>query len=152
MAKGTLRGLLTGVSVAWAALLPVAPIAASQPAPAPFWYAFAFLLYGAGGLVCHQLPARSFYIGVAQMPVCARCTGIYLGVAAIAFLVALRPAIARTRRREHVRMLLVAAVLPTVVTLIYEWSTGHTPSNAIRAVAGAPLGAAAAFVVMSAVG
>jgi hypothetical protein len=44
------------------------------------------------------------------------------------------------------------AILPTIVTLVYEWVTGDTPSNVVRAVAGAPLGAAVAFVVMSAVG
>jgi hypothetical protein len=42
----------------------------------------------------------------------------------------------------------VAAALPTAVTLIYEWTTGDTPSNAIRALAGAPLGAAVAFLVV----
>ncbi|MBU6997442.1 MAG: DUF2085 domain-containing protein [Theionarchaea archaeon] len=29
--------------------------------------------------VCHQLPQRSFHIAGHQLPVCARCTGIYLG-------------------------------------------------------------------------
>lgn len=153
--------LLTGSCIAWAALLPVAPLAASQPAPAPYWYAFAFLLYGAGSVVCHQLADRSFYVGAAQMPVCARCTGIYFGAAVVALVGAVGR---RTRRealsasgfsrtnRDRVRALVAAAILPTIVTLIYEWSTGDTPSNAVRAVAGAPLGAVVAFVVMSAVG
>jgi hypothetical protein len=51
---------------------------------------------------------------------------------------------------SRARMLLVAAVLPTAVTLIYEWTTGNTPSNAIRALAGAPLGAAVALIVIEA--
>ena len=38
-------------------------------------------------------------------------------------------------------MLAVAAV-PTAATLVYEWTTGDMPSNMIRALAGAPLGAA----------
>ena len=49
---------------------------------------------------------------------------------------------------RRARGLLVAAALPTAVTLIYEWTTGDTPSNAIRALAGAPLGAAVAFLVV----
>ena len=49
---------------------------------------------------------------------------------------------------RRARGLLVAAALPTAVTLIYEWTTGDTPSNAIRAFAGAPLGAAVAFLVV----
>lgn len=28
---------------------------------------------------CHQMPERSFFIGGYQMPVCARCTGVFLG-------------------------------------------------------------------------
>ena len=28
---------------------------------------------------CHQMPERSFFIGNYQMPLCARCTGIFVG-------------------------------------------------------------------------
>jgi uncharacterized membrane protein len=34
-----------------------------------------------GYAICHRLPERSFVIGGQQLPLCARCTGIYLGVA-----------------------------------------------------------------------
>ena len=43
------------------------------------------------------------------------------------------------------------AALPTVATLVYEWSTGTMPSNTIRAFAGFPLGAAVALVILAAV-
>jgi uncharacterized membrane protein len=152
MFEGPLRLILRGTAIGWAALLAVAPYAASRPAPAPSWYGLAFVLYGVGAVVCHQLPERSFHVWGAQLPVCARCTGIYLGAAMAAFSVGVRPAIGRLRLVDHVRTVLVVAILPTIVTLVYEWITGDTPSNAVRAVAGAPLGAAAAFVVMSAVG
>jgi len=29
--------------------------------------------------MCHQLEERSLFIGIRQFPVCARCTGIYIG-------------------------------------------------------------------------
>ncbi|MBI3240830.1 MAG: DUF2085 domain-containing protein [Chloroflexi bacterium] len=33
-----------------------------------------------GYAICHRIDGRSFHIGNIQMPLCARCTGIYLGV------------------------------------------------------------------------
>ncbi len=33
-----------------------------------------------GYAICHQIPARSFLINEQPMPLCARCTGTYLGV------------------------------------------------------------------------
>lgn len=33
-----------------------------------------------GRSVCHQIPERSFFILNKQLPLCARCTGIYMGV------------------------------------------------------------------------
>ncbi|WP_058485041.1 DUF2085 domain-containing protein [Defluviitalea phaphyphila] len=38
------------------------------------------LLYFLGRSVCHQIPERSFFIGGCQMPLCARCTGTYMGI------------------------------------------------------------------------
>jgi hypothetical protein len=164
-----LRRAFVAMSIAWAALLPLAPFAASQPAPAPLWYGLAFVVYGAGSFICHQLPARSFHTWAAQWPVCARCTGIYFGAAAAAIVATVRlppsplrgfgdpgkPATYGTARLKpdttyRARALLTAAALPTAVTLIYEWATGDMPSNTIRALAGAPLGAAIALVVVEA--
>lgn len=148
-----LRRAFVALSVAWAALVPLAPFAASQTAPAPFWYGLAFVVYGAGSFVCHQLPARSFHTWSAQWPVCARCTGIYFGAAIVAIVAMVRPKpdptydwTATTRRA---RMLLTAAALPTALTLVYEWTTGATPSNAIRALAGVLIGAAVGSIVLS---
>lgn len=47
------------------AVLPLSPAT-------PGFYHYSFF-----DLLCHQDPARSFFIGEYQMAVCARCTGIY---------------------------------------------------------------------------
>ena len=167
-----LRRAFVTASIAWAVLLPIAPLAASHQAPARFWYGLAFVVYGAGTFVCHQLPWRSFHSWSAQWPVCARCTGIYVGAAVAATVamvrlpsLSLRPGkpdatydskvrlkpdttynTANSTRRA--RALLAVAALPSAITLVYEWTTGDTPSNAIRALAGVPLGAAVAFVIV----
>jgi hypothetical protein len=40
------------------------------------------------------------------------------------------------------------AVVPGLSTLAYEWTTGHTPSNEIRAATGVFLGGVVGWVVM----
>ena len=147
-----LRRVLIASSVVWALLLPLAPFAASQPAPARVWYALAFVVYGAGSVLCHQLPERSFVLWSAQLPVCARCAGIYLGAAVAAVIAS---GFSGTTAASGVavlgpRSILAVAALPSAMTLIYEWTSGDTPSNVIRALAGAPLGAAIVFVVVRA--
>src|SRR5262249_48603176 len=87
------RGALTGASVGWAVALPVATYGATQSLGA-LGYGFALLVYAVGSAVCHQIDTRSFHLWQRQLPVCARCTGIYVG-AAVAAVVAL---FARPRR------------------------------------------------------
>jgi hypothetical protein len=44
-------------------------------------------------------------------------------------------------------MALLVAVVPTAATLVYEWTTGQTPANWIRAAAGVPIGVVVAWIV-----
>lgn len=55
------------------------------------------LLHWFGFGLCHQLPARSFFAGGHQVPVCARDTGIYIGFVLSLAVIAL---IDRGRRRS----------------------------------------------------
>ncbi len=50
-----------------------------------------------GAALCHRITTRSFVINGRQFPLCARCTGMYLGVALILLLVFLS---GRMRRSE----------------------------------------------------
>ena len=152
-----LRGALLTGALAWAAVIPLAAFAATRREGVPAAYAFALAAYSMGRVICHQLPVRSFHLWGAALPVCARCTGIYAGAAAVALAVlvgrvkpfwaggsvAMPPA--TTARR-----VLIAALVPTALTLVFEWTTGTMPANWVRALAGFPIGAAAAWLIASA--
>lgn len=106
-------------------------------------------VYFVGALVCHQLPARSFhYLGV-QLPVCARCAGLYAGAVVGAWL-ALGPGRGVRQRAGSVdvaRRLLMLAAIPAALTIVYEWSTGIAPSNVVRAGTGLVVGAAIIWLI-----
>ncbi len=66
-----------------------------------------------GYAVCHRIPTRSFFAYGRQLPLCARCTGLYVGV-----LTGLGSFLARKRAR--------AAQLPPVRTLAVLVGLGAT--------------------------
>ena len=141
----------------WTLSLPVAAFEASRTAAAPLGYGFAFVIYAIGSLVCHQRPERSFYLWGAQLPVCARCVGLYLGATLAAAATLLAPEVGRRRRRagwNALRIssrlkLLFCAALPTLLTLVYEWTTGRAPTNSVRGVTAAALGSGLAVLLLS---
>src|SRR4051812_3618485 len=94
-----LRRAFLAASTLWLALIPLAAFAATRPSAPSSIYALAAGVYGVGHFVCHQLPARSFHLWGAQLPVCARCTGIYLGaaVAAVSLTITRRRHLAEVR-------------------------------------------------------
>lgn len=80
------------------------------------------------------------------MPVCARCFGLYASGALAAVVAWI--GIGRTSRRS--REALILAAVPTALTIPIEW-LGFSPlSNAIRATAAVPLGAAAGWTFVRA--
>jgi len=144
-----LRRVFLISSTSWAVCLPLTAFAASRPDAASLVYGFAVLTYGVGHLVCHQLPERSFHLWGAALPVCARCSGIYVGaaVASVVFGVAPGRLSSEARSAKEARLVLLTALLPSAATLLFEWTTGVTPANWIRALAGIPLGVAVAWAV-----
>jgi uncharacterized membrane protein len=141
------RAFLVGAAV-WAAAFPLAAFAASRPAGPSIAYAFALVVYAIGHVVCHQLPVRSFHLWTMTLPVCARCTGIYVGTAATAMAMsACRWRPAPTRGVAHARVVFLLSLVPTAATLLFEWTTGGMPAHWIRALAGLPLGAAVAWAI-----
>jgi uncharacterized membrane protein len=132
---------LTCAAIVWVGLVLAAPVAlASGRAPV-----LTFATYHAGALVCHQRPERSFHFAGVQLPVCARCFGLYLAGAAglAAGWLGRTPMPART-----VRTLLAIAAVPIAATVALEWSGAIATTNAQRMATGLPLGFVAGLVVV----
>ena len=138
-----LRLSIALAAILWAVSLPLAALAAASSGAQPLAHPFAFLVYGLGSLICHQKADRSFHLGVVALPVCARCTGIYVGAAAASAAALLTPArrcLGALRDVIGARRAVIIAGLPALVSLAYEWGGNGTPGNWIRAATGVPLG------------
>ena len=107
-----------------------------------------------GYAVCHRIDTRSFYLGDRQIPLCARCSGMYLGVLA-GFLYQLR-----LGKRSHFppKPILVAFGLlglafaldglNSYLTLFPGYTPIYPPNNALRLATGTGLGLLIAVVLM----
>jgi uncharacterized membrane protein len=148
----TLDAVALAAAAGWAAALPAAAWVATRPHLGGAAYAAAAVIYTIGRFVCHQRPERSFHLWGAPLPVCARCAGIYAGAALGALIFAVRGALSARGSWDagRLRRVLIASAVPTLATVLVEWTTGAVPANWIRAAAGAPMGAAIAWVVVSA--
>lgn len=122
-------------------LIVVAPVAAASGQGEA-----ATAIYHAFGIVCHQLPERSYFLDGHQFAVCSRCTGIYAG---FAFTLLLYPLIRSLKNTDAPpRSWLLLAALPLAidfsVTFFGFWQNTHTS----RLLTGALLGSAVVFYVM----
>ena len=112
---------------------------------------FVTFIFAIGAVICHQRPERSFFWDGHQLPVCARCTGLYLSGAA-GFVAWVGAKVVRGWRpaaidpRAALKLLVIAAV-PTamsVATGALGWWDG---TNVTRALLAIPLGACAGAIV-----
>ena len=123
---------------------------------------FLAFVFAVGSVICHQLPERSFFIDGRQLPVCARCTGLYLsgaaGLAAWWTVKLLRgwrpqavpPASAPWATAGQARWtmgLLAIVAAPTAVSYLTGVFGVWDGSNLTRAVLAVPLGVVAGAVV-----
>lgn len=135
--------IFIAATIGWVLLLVVTPLV-----PVPL----AAIVYGFGSSICHQLSGRSFHLGATQLPVCARCLGIYAGVALAGLGVARARSLALSVGRGRVlpRWWLLLGAMPAVITVAAEWIGMWQPSNVVRAISGIPLGCAVSIVVIGA--
>jgi uncharacterized membrane protein len=142
MVRTAVLWALIAVAIGWGAAILAAPLVRG-PADRALAPRLAALTYVIGALVCHQRPERSFHLGGAQLPICARCAALYGGgaVGLIGWLL-VRTRISRdVTRRLFMRALLVSSV-PIVVTLTTSAIGFWDPANAFRAISSAPFGIA----------
>lgn len=109
------------------------------------------VIFAVGGVICHQRPERSFFWDGHQLPVCARCAGLYVsGALGLAAWFGMK--IARGWRpasldpRAALRLVIIAGV-PTAVSFATGALGWWDGSNVTRAVLAAPLGACAGAIV-----
>ena len=91
-------------------------------------------------IVCHQDPARSFWLAGAPVAVCVRCLGIYLGGAIGACI--------RVSRRMAFRMFVMLGML-NILDVAAEWVGLHGNLPLPRFALGLALGLAAGALVLS---
>ena len=94
-----------------------------------------------GHLVCHQLPERNLWIGGRYLPVCARCTGAYLGFCIGYLLLPMRRKEACGPPNLWITLLMVA---PMIIDAATQWIDLRTSTNELRLVTGLLFGVALA--------
>lgn len=126
--RGGRERLVALLPAALAALAIAAPLLADAPL-------LALGIRRFFSLVCHQDPARSFWLAGAPVAVCVRCLGIYVGAAVGSAGLWLSPrlesAVARASRPRLLR-LLYAAVAVNVLDIAAEWGGLHGNLPALR--------------------
>jgi uncharacterized membrane protein len=133
---------LAAGALIWSVVLLAAPLAVHRGGWAS---SAALVVYHASSRICHQRPERSFHLAGVQLPVCARCIGLYVSAAVLSL-----AACAGQRRRvamprESRRILLFAAV-PTALTVGMELAGLWHTTNIVRALSALPLGGAAGWI------
>ena len=139
---------LAAISGGWAVTVGLTPALAKSSSVGP---AVATVAYVVGSLICHQRPDRSFHLAGAQLPVCARCTGLYVGGALGVFAWMIwrltRPSAAAALDRGRAVVMLSLAAAPTLISVATAMAGVWDLSNAGRAALALPLGVTAGAVL-----
>jgi hypothetical protein len=145
--------LVVIAAAAWAGMVGSAPLLLSPASDDRAVFAAAWV-YRAGSILCHQQTGRSLAIHGVQLPVCARCAGLYAGGAAGAALAWLGLFAAWRRGAgphlsiDRWRVAAVVSGLPLLVAWTGEHGLGVSVSNLGRFTTALPLGASVAAIVV----
>jgi uncharacterized membrane protein len=104
---------------------------------------FDYVLHFFGYAVCHCLPSRTLTIGGHLLPMCSRCTGIYLGISATyVLLISRRGFKVNALPRLGISLAVVAMLLPMAVDGLSSYLGLRETTNTIRFLTGLAAGAA----------
>lgn len=93
--------------------------------------------------ICHQNPQRSFFWGDVQFILCARCTGIYLGVL---FTLILCPLVKVNVSLSFLYLILFCVLIINMITFITMFDT-----NIVRLLTGSAIGILSGFVIIKSI-
>ncbi|MBI2678989.1 MAG: DUF2085 domain-containing protein [Candidatus Koribacter versatilis] len=143
--RGGTEKLIALLPLTLAALAIAAPLLATSPL-------LSLSIRKFFSIVCHQDPARSFWIAGAPIAVCVRCLGIYLGgalgSAGVPGSPRLQSGVAWASRPRLLASLAITAAL-NALDVAAEWTGLHDDLPAMRFALGIALGAAAGALVHS---
>ena len=130
-------------AAAWCAALVLAPALVSLSGSL---LPLGQLLYRFFQSICHQFDDRSFHLFGGPIAVCSRCTSIYLAfLAGTLFYPSLRSI---QRPVMPPRALLITALIPMLIDVVFGALGIHEITNATRTVTGALFGVAVPFFVI----
>lgn len=135
-------GAATLAAAALVALICLAPVARARGAAV-----VALVIYKSFAFACHQMPERSFHLEGHAMAVCARCFGLYAGVAAGTLAFPLMRSLAR-ESAAPARAWLIVAALPTSIDFALGYLGIFANTHASRFWTAALLGVVAALYVV----
>lgn len=98
-------------------------------------------------VLCHGIERRCFELWNTPMPICARCTGIYLGMLAGIVVFAILPWI----EERMARWALAIAIVPMAIDGLTQLAMFRESTNLLRIETGLLAGAAFAFWALCAV-
>ncbi|MBC7797149.1 MAG: DUF2085 domain-containing protein [Pyrinomonadaceae bacterium] len=107
---------------------------------------FAHYIYAPFGFICHQIGARSFHVSDEPFAVCARCFGVYFG---LAFGVSVYPLFRSIHNVNSLpRIFLLLAPVPTSVDFLLGYYGIWANTHLSRFITASVLGFVCAFFVI----